>query len=234
MSSLFLSKHQFPIKWYKLLLQHQRKIILKALIFYIMSKILNIISSPRGESSNSIKLADAIIDRLREKDPGAGLTVRDLTKEPFPHLDASHLNAFFTPPERHSEEHKTAINYSNEAIREIFDADVIVIGAPMYNFGISSTLKAWIDHIARAGITFRYTENGPKGLVEGKKVYLAVTTGGVYSEGDYAPFDFLTPYLKFVLNFIGITDITVVRAEGFALQGIQDSALEKGIDSILV
>jgi len=199
-----------------------------------MSKILNIISSPRGEASNSIKLANAIIDRLREKDPGAAVTIKDLTSKPFPHLEVSHLNAFFTPPEKHTDADKAAIIHSNEAIKEILEADVIVIGAPMYNFGISSTLKSWIDHITRAGITFKYTDNGPVGLVTGKKVYLAVATGGIYSEGPYAPFDFLVPYLKFALGFIGMTDVVVTRAEGFALPGIQDTALDKGIDSIVL
>ena len=197
-------------------------------------KILNVISSPRGNASNSIKLANSIITKLQQQHPEAVVTVRDLTNQPFPHLEEAHLNAFFTPVENHTEENKAAIRHSNEAIAEIFDADVLVIGAPMYNFGIPSTLKAWVDHITRAGITFRYTANGPEGLVSGKKAYLAVATGGVYSAGDYQPFDYLTPYLQFILAFIGIKDVTVVRAEGFAITGLQETALEKGIESIAV
>lgn len=199
-----------------------------------MSKILNIISSPRGEASNSIKLASAIVDKLREKDPNATVKVKDLTLKPFPHLEVAHLNAFFTPPDQHVEEHKAAIRHSNEAIEEIMEADIIVIGAPMYNFSLPSTLKAWLDHIARAGITFKYTAEGPVGLIVGKRVFLAVTTGGIYSEGPYAPYDFLTPYLKFQLAFLGITDVTTVRAEGFALPDVQSAALQKGIESIII
>jgi len=199
-----------------------------------MSKILNVISSPRGAASNSIKLANAIIDRLKEQDPAAAVQTRDLTNGPFPHLEEAHLNAFFTPIEQHTDENKAAIRHSNEAIQEIMDADVLVIGAPMYNFGISSVLKSWFDHIGRAGITFKYTAEGPVGLLTGKKAYIAVTTGGVYSSGDAVAYDFVTPYIKAFLAFIGITDVTVVRAEGFAVQELQATALDKGIDSIVI
>ncbi|MGK9120395.1 FMN-dependent NADH-azoreductase [Olivibacter jilunii] len=199
-----------------------------------MARILNIISSPRGEQSNSIKLANAVIDRLREKEPASFVKVKDLTRNPFPHLEEVHLNAFFTPAEKHTDENRAAIQHSNEAIQEIMDADILVIGAPMYNFGISSTLKAWIDHITRAGITFKYTPEGPVGLITGKKAYVAVTTGGIYSSGDYKPFDFVTPYLKMALGFIGITDVTFIRGEGFAVSVVQETALDTAIDSIVV
>jgi len=199
-----------------------------------MAKILNIISSPRGEASNSIKLANAIIDELREKDPAAAVEVKDLTHKPFPHLEEAHLNAFFTPVEKHTEANKEAIHHSDDAIKQIMDADILVIGAPMYNFAIPSVLKSWFDHIARAGITFKYTANGPEGLVTGKKAYVAVTTGGIYSSGEAMAVDFVTPYIKTMLGFIGITDVTIVRAEGFAIPGVQETALEKGIDSIVI
>jgi len=199
-----------------------------------MSRILNIISSPRGEASNSIKLSNAITDRLKEKDPAAAVHVRDLTKPPFPYLEEVHLNAFFTPIDNHTDGDKEAIRHSNEAIKEIMDADVLVIGAPMYNFGIPSVLKSWFDHISRAGITFKYTAEGPVGLITGKKAYIAVTTGGVYSSGDAVAYDFVTPYIKTILGFIGITDVTIVRAEGFAVAELQGTALDKGIDSIVL
>lgn len=199
-----------------------------------MAKILNIITSPRGEASVSIKLANAIIDKLKEKDPAAAVEAKDLTKGPFPHLEEIHLNAFFAPVDKHTDGDKAAIAHSNEALKQIMDADILVIGAPMYNFGIPSTLKSWIDHIARAGISFKYTENGPVGLLTGKKVYLAVATGGVYSSGDYAQADFVVPYLKTVLGFLGLTDVTVVRAEGLAVAGLQETALDKAIDSITI
>lgn len=195
--------------------------------------ILHIISSPRKGASNSIKLGNAIIERLQQQHPGAAVVVKDLTVAPFPHLEEAHLNAFFTPAENHTAENKEAIRHSDEAIQQIKEADILVIGAPMYNFGISSVLKAWIDHIARAGVTFRYTANGPEGLLQGKKVYVAVATGGVY-EGDLRSIDFVTPYLKHILGFIGITDVTFIKAEGFAMSALQATALEKGINSIVL
>lgn len=198
-----------------------------------MAKILNIISSPRGESSVSIKLGNAIVDKLREKDPASTVTVRDLTKGPFPHLEEAHLNAFFTPVEAHTDANKEAIAHSSEAVKEILDADVIVIGAPMYNFGIPSTLKAYFDHIGRAGITFKYGANGPEGLVTGKKVYIAMASGGVYSDEGNA-YDFVSSYVKTFLGFLGMTDVTVVRAEGLAVAGLQETALDKAIDSVTV
>lgn len=198
-----------------------------------MAKILNIISSPRGEASVSIKLGNAIVDKLREKDPASTVVVKDLTNSPFPHLEEAHLNAFFTPVEAHTDANKEAISHSNKAIQELMDADVIVIGAPMYNFTLSSTLKAWFDHISRAGITFKYGANGPEGLVAGKKVYIALASGGVYS-GDAAGYDFLSPYVKHMLGFLGMTDVTIVRAEGLAVAGLQETALDKAIDSVTV
>ncbi|WP_316830458.1 FMN-dependent NADH-azoreductase [Pedobacter aquatilis] len=199
-----------------------------------MKKILHIISSPRGEASMSIKLGNAIIDKIKERYPGATVKEKNLVKNQFPHLEESHLAAFFTPAENRSDENLEAIRHSDEAIAEIKDADIIVIGVPFYNFGIHSTLKAWIDHIARAGVTFKYGENGPQGLIEGKKVYLAIASGGIYSDGPMQAYDFASPYLKSVLGFLGMTDVTVFRVEGASIPVIQDTALEKGIECILI
>lgn len=199
-----------------------------------MSTILHIISSPRGDASNSIKLGNAIVEQLKAKNPGASVQVKDLTQSPFPHLEEVHLNAFHTPITQHSAADKEAILHSNQAIEEIFQADILVIGAPMYNFGLSSTLKAWFDHIARAGITFKYTNHGPEGLILGKKVYLAICTGGIYSSEENERTDYLTPYLSFMLNFLGMDDVTVFRAEGFSIKQFQGTALEKAIDSIVI
>lgn len=199
-----------------------------------MKKILHIISSPRGAASMSIKLGNAIIERIQAAYPGATVTESNLITKQFPHLEESHLAAFFTPAESRSPENLEAIRHSDEAIQEIQDADIIVIGVPFYNFGIHSTLKAWIDHIARAGVTFKYGENGPQGLITGKKVYLAIASGGIYSDGPMQGYDFAAPYLKSVLGFLGMTDLSVFRVEGASLPVIQDSALEKGIESILI
>lgn len=197
-----------------------------------MAQILNIISSPRGVASNSVQLANAIIERLCKNDPEAVVKHRDLNLDSLPHLNNTHLGAFFTPADQLTGAYKTAIRYSDEAISELMAADIIVIGAPMYNFGPPSTLKAWLDQIARAGITFKYTAEGPVGLVTDKKVYLAVTTGGIYSEGPGSAADFLTPYLKHMLAFMGMTDVTVVRGEGFALPQLQEKALEEAVMKI--
>jgi FMN-dependent NADH-azoreductase len=197
-----------------------------------MKKILHIISSPRGSASLSIKLGNAIIEKIKLAYPGSTVTENNLLNNQFPHLEEAHLTSFFTPAENRTPENLVAIKHSEDAIKELQDADTIVIGAPLYNFSIHSALKAWIDHIVRAHVTFKYDENGPEGLLKGKKVYIALSSGGIYSEGPMKPFDFVEPYLKHILSFIGLTDITVVRVEGSAIPGIQDTALEKGINSI--
>lgn len=197
-------------------------------------KILHLISSPRGEASVSIKLGSAIVEKLQQANPGSSVKVHDLTKNPFPHLEEIHLNSFFTPAESRSPELVAAVKHSDDAIAELRAADVIVIGLGMYNFGIHSTLKAWIDHVARSGETFNYSENGPEGLVKNKKVYLAIATGGVYSEGPMKAYDSTEPYLRVVLGFLGMTDVTVYRAEGLAIPNLQDTALAKAVASIAI
>ena len=199
-----------------------------------MKKILHIISSPRGEASQSIKLGNAIIEKIQSAYPGSTVQVRNLATQQFPHLEEAHLTSFFTPVEQRTSENISAIRHSEEALKELFDTDIIVIGIPFYNFGIPSALKAWIDHIARAGITFKYDENGAQGLVKGKKVYLAFAAGAVYSEGPMKAMDFATPYLQTVLSFLGMTDISVFRTEGLSIPGIQDTAAAKGIESIVI
>jgi FMN-dependent NADH-azoreductase len=197
-----------------------------------MKKILHIISSPRGEASLSIKLGNAIIEKIKAEYPGSTVKESNLVTQQFPHLEEAHLTSFFTPAESRTPANIEAIKPSDEAIQEIRDADIVVIGAPLYNFSIHSSLKAWIDHIVRSGITFKYDENGPEGLLKGKKVYIALASGWVYSDGPMQSFDFVEPYLKHILSFIGLADISVFRVEGSAIPGIQDTALEKGISSI--
>ena len=196
--------------------------------------ILNVISSPRGTDSYSIKLGNAILEKLQAANPGSTVTTRDLATNPFPHLEEAKLKSLFTPAPDRTPEQQAAAKHSDDAIAEIQAADAIIIGAPLYNFGIPSTLKAWVDHIARAGVTFKYVDNAPQGLVTGKKVYVAMASGGVYSEGPAAGYDFVAPYLKAVLGFLGMTDVTVLRVEGTAIPGQAEIALQKGIDSIAV
>ncbi|HEY4290530.1 MAG TPA: NAD(P)H-dependent oxidoreductase [Puia sp.] len=197
-----------------------------------MKKILNIISSPRGANSYSIQLADVLLDRLKTEYPGSQVKTVNLVEKHFPHLEESHLVSFFTPVPQHTEKDKEAIRHSNEAIAEIMEADILVIGAPMYNFNIHSALKAWLDHIVRSGITFSYSEKGPEGLVKGKKVYLILATGGVYSDGPMKANDFVEPYLRFMLSFIGLSDITTLRVEGTAYPDLKDTAMEKAVSAI--
>lgn len=201
----------------------------------IMKKILHIISSPQGEASISRKLGNVIIERIQAKYPGSAVRERDLAVELFPHLDQLQIGSWFTPVESHSPQHTQAIRISDEAIAEMQEADTYVIGAPFYNFAIPSTLKAYLDHIARPGITFRYDENGqPEGLLNNKKAYVAIASSGVYAQGEFQSFDFVSPYLKFILGFMGITDISFVRAEGLRINGIKDTAFEKGVESIAI
>jgi FMN-dependent NADH-azoreductase len=199
-----------------------------------MKKILHIISSPRGAASFSIKLGNAIIEKLKAEYPGSTVKETDLVNQHFPHLEEAHLTSFFTPAESRTPENVIAVKHSDDAIQDILDADIIVIGAPMYNFTIHSALKAWLDHIVRAGVTFKYDENGAEGLIKGKKVYIAETTGAIYTAGPMQPFDFIEPYLKTILGHIGLTDITIFRIEGTSIPGIQDTAVEKGINSIIL
>ncbi|MNI61633.1 FMN-dependent NADH-azoreductase [compost metagenome] len=197
-------------------------------------KILHLISSPRGEASFSVKLGDAIVEKLQAANPGSTVSIRNLTNTPFPHLEEVHINSFFTPAENHTPQLAEAVQHSNESIAELKAADAIVIGVPMYNFGIHSTLKAWIDHVARAGQTFSYSENGPEGLVKGKKVYLAISSGGVYSDGPMKAYDFTESYMRSVLGFLGMVDVTAYRVEGLSLPNLKDEALDKAVAAIAV
>src|SRR5476651_114881 len=199
-----------------------------------MKKILHIISSPKGEASMSIKLGNTVVDKIKTEYPGSTVKVRDLTKNPFPHLEEATLAAFYTPAENHTPENKEAVKHSDEAIAEIMDADIIVIGAPLWNFGIPSVLKAWIDHIARVGHTFKYTESGPEGLIKDKVVYIAMASGGIYSSGAMQGYDYATPYLKGVFGFLGVTDINVFRVEGSAYPGQAEIALQNGLESVVL
>lgn len=177
-------------------------------------KILQINTAARSEGANSSKLADAISSRLKVKHPEAVLEVRDLAANPHPVLDEAALGALFTPPDQRTPDQAARVALDDALIAQTQSADVIILGVPMYNFGVPVQLKTWIDAIARAGVTFRYTENGPEGLIKGKKVYLALARGGIYRD---TPNDSQVPYLKTVLGFLGMTDIECVYAEGLAM-----------------
>jgi FMN-dependent NADH-azoreductase len=199
-----------------------------------MKKILSIQSSPQGKASVSRRLSDGIVSKLIAANPSSTVEILDLVKHPFPHLEEVHIGGFYTPEEQRSELHKTAIRHSDETIKAVMEADILVIGAPMHNFSIPSTLKAWIDHLVRRGVTFSYSDKGPVGLIKGKKVYVAIASAGIYSEGMLKSMDFVEPYLRMILGFIGLTDVTVVRAEGMSMGVTPEAALEKGLAGLQV
>jgi FMN-dependent NADH-azoreductase len=193
-----------------------------------MTHILYLNSSVRSTGSVSRQLSGEFIDKLKAAHPGAQVVTRDLAAHPLPHLSESMVGAYFTPPEQRSDEQKQQIRQSDEVVAELLAADIVVIGAPMYNFSVSSTLKSWIDHIARAGVTFKYTETGPVGLVQGKKFVIFTSRSGVYSSGPAKAMDFQETYLRGVLGFLGITDVSFVSAEGLAMG---DEALNSALAS---
>jgi FMN-dependent NADH-azoreductase len=180
--------------------------------------ILHIDSSPLGERSISRKLTAKTVEEIKAAHPHAKVITRDLGSAPLPHLDGLTLGSFFTPPEQRNAALHAAVKPSDEAIEELLAADVIVIGAPMWNFGIPSALKAWIDHVVRAGRTFKYSAAGPESLLPpGKRVIIVSSRGGVYSDGPMKVMDYQETYLRAVLGFIGLHDISFVRAEGVAM-----------------
>ncbi|MBV8628922.1 MAG: NAD(P)H-dependent oxidoreductase [Paraburkholderia sp.] len=179
-----------------------------------MTTILQINSAARSQGANSTLLANELTAKLQQSNTGAQVVVRNLLAEPLPHLDDAILGAFFTPAEQRTPEQQAIHARSEALIAELQAADIVVIAAPMYNFGVSSQLKTYFDFIARAGITFQYTANGPEGLVKGKKVYIVAARGGKYHG---TPADTHTPYLTTFLGFLGMTDVNFIHAEGLAM-----------------
>ena len=175
--------------------------------------ILQINASARRDG-NSTKVANSVTERLKAANPGATLTLRDLAVTPHPVLDEAALGALFTPAEQRSPEQAARVALDDALIAEIQAHDTLVLGVPMYNFGVPVQFKAWIDAIARAGTTFRYTATGPEGLLKGKTVYVALARGGLYRD---TPNDSQVPYLKAVLGFLGMTDVRFIYAEGLAM-----------------
>ena len=176
-----------------------------------MTTLLKINASLFSTQGQSSQLAERFVAARLAATPGLKVISRDLGAEPVPHLDAARFLSFLAKPEERSAEQQAVVAYSDALIEELRQADEIVIGLPMYNFGVPSTLKAWFDHIARAGVTFRYTATGPEGLLTGKKVTIFAARGGLYAG---TPKDSQTTYVRDFLAFIGITDVEFVYAEG--------------------
>jgi FMN-dependent NADH-azoreductase len=180
--------------------------------------ILQVNSSARswhnGQGSQSTRLASELVAKLRAAHPEAALTVRDLAANPHPALDEATLGALFTPADQRTPEQAARVALDDALIAEVQAADVLVLGVPMINFGVTSQLKTWFDAIAKARVTFAYTEKGPVGLLTGKKVYAVLTRGGVYRD---QPADSQVPYLRTMLGFLGMTDVEFIYAEGFSM-----------------
>lgn len=194
-----------------------------------MANILNIQTSISGEDSVSNKLSQIVIARLTDKNPDSRVIVRNLALHPIPHLEIQHFSASRIPDEEKNDEQREASKHSEEALKEIQEADVIVIGVPFYNFTFPSTLKSWIDSIAVAGKTFSYADGTPKGLLNNKKLYLNFAIGGVYENG---LIENMEHYLRTLFSFIGITDIEVFKSQGMMVPQLKDENLSRTVAEI--
>ncbi|HEY7772547.1 MAG TPA: NAD(P)H-dependent oxidoreductase [Marinagarivorans sp.] len=187
------------------------------------TRVLQINSSLFGANGQSSQLNDYLVERLSAKGY-VSLVQRDLGADPLPHLSADTLIAIGTAPEDRTAEQNKAVDFADAIIDELMNADVLVLAAPMYNFNVPSALKAWMDYVARAGVTFRYTENGPEGLLHGKTAYITSARGGVHKG---RPSDTQTDFVTTFLNFIGITDIHWVYAEGINMGDLKETAINE-------
>ena len=194
-----------------------------------MTKILYLNSSPRSDSA-SAKVALELVRKIKANSKGSTLVERDLTKQVLPHIDENFVVGSRIEAEKRNKPQQTTVDLSDKLIAELAEAETLVIASPMFNFGLATTLKAWFDYVVRAGVTFKYAETGPEGLLKGKKAYVVVARGGIYSNGPMKAFDFQEPYLRQILAFIGITDVTFVHVEGLAFG---PEAAEKSVNAAL-
>lgn len=192
------------------------------------TKILRIDTSVFSEQGSSSRLNQALIEKLGQVHGDIEIIHRDLARHPLPHFSAEVMTALNTKPVERSSAQAGLAQLADELIAELFAADIVVVAAPMYNFGVPSTLKAWIDYVARAGVTFRYTENGPEGLVKGKTVYVVTTRGGVHKDQSS---DSEIPFLRTYFQFLGITDIRTLYAEGLNM-GKREQQFAEALASI--
>lgn len=198
-----------------------------------MATLLRIDSSALSQGSNSKYLADHYQSEWLSNNPEGKVIQHDLGINPPSHLSEATIQAMYTPADSRSAEQNAQLNESNQALQDLRQADTLLISAPMYNFGIPSSLKAYLDQVVRVGETFTYTENGPKGLLEGKSAIVVLTSGGNYTESPYNQFDHVTPYLKTVLGFIGITDVKLVVAPDMASNDNKSASLARAEKELL-
>jgi FMN-dependent NADH-azoreductase len=195
-----------------------------------MTTLLQINASINNDNGQSSQLANQFVAAFRKRYPEATIVTRDVAAaEPVPHLNAERFGAFITQPGARSTAQHAVVAYSDTLINELKRADVIVLGLPMYNFGVPSQLKAYFDHIARAGVTFTYTDKGPVGLLTGKKVYVFAARGGIYAG---TPMDTQTSYVRDFLRFIGMDDVEFIYAEGLAIPQSKEASLAKAVAEI--
>ncbi|WP_317931955.1 FMN-dependent NADH-azoreductase [Halioxenophilus sp. WMMB6] len=199
-----------------------------------MARVLAIKSSLLGSDGSSSQLVDEFLSLWRNTHPEDKITEKNLAEDPVPHLDLNTFSAFMVAGDKRDAEQNKATALSDELTQQFLETDIVVLGVPMYNLGIPSVLKAYFDHIARAGLTFKYTEAGPVGLAGGKKVYLLSARGGIYQDSAW---DFQSTYIKGILNFMGVTDITSVYADGLAIspdhkKAAMDQALQEVRDLV--
>jgi len=193
-----------------------------------MTQILIVESSPREADSASRQLSDKLRRRLEQQYPTANVIVRDLAKAPPLYLDAVTLKAISSKDTTEAMALKDAADVSDRLVDEVMTSDILIISSPMWNFGTPASLKAWIDHVVRAGKTFNYAGAGVEGLATGKRAFLLLASGGVFSEGPWKPWDFVEPYLRHILGFIGISDVQTVRAEGMNIPALAPDAVANG------
>jgi FMN-dependent NADH-azoreductase len=200
-----------------------------------MKQILIIKVSPRGSDSTSRKVSQNLSARLEALFPEAKIVHRDLAKDKIPHLDDATVKAISSKDPAEVQAIKESAHLSDQLTNELLASDLLVIATPMWNFGIPSLLKAWIDHVVRAGRTFNHAENGVVGLAKDKRAILVLASGGVFSDGPWKSFDFVEPYLRTILGFIGIEDIQTVRVEGTNIPALVANAVpnaERAVETL--
>jgi FMN-dependent NADH-azoreductase len=197
-----------------------------------MKQILMIEVSPRGTESGSRAVADTLAARLAARYPAAKLIRRDLAAEQLPHLDGTTLRAIATKDTAEAESLKIVARQSDHLTDELLASDLLVIATPMWNFGIPSALKAWIDLVVRPGRTFQYADGGVLGLAKDKKAILVLASGGVFTEGPWQAWDFVEPYLRQILGFIGIVDVQTVRVEGMNIPELAIGAVPRAKEAV--
>jgi FMN-dependent NADH-azoreductase len=191
-----------------------------------MKQLLLINASPRGDQSVSRKVSRHLVERIRASEGKLQVRERDLTSTELPYLSQELIGAFYTPADKRGEEQRSLLRVSDVLVDELSSADIVVLAAPVWNFNLPASVKAWVDLVSRVGKTFSYTAEGPQGLLKSRPFYIVKSSGGVFSEGPAKAMDFYEPYLKSVLAFMGLTDLVFIRVEGLSQAGQAEVRIE--------